>query len=580
MLAAAAAGLPRCALAQETIAPPSPYHSNPARATAPLGRGTQPGTDRNSLDLSQIKSARLESESGFFDRLEKQKKIDDTKTAVDEALRRLDAMRRELNPVGIHELDAARADLPFNIERALEQFAATADAADHKLNMARTLLRRYLERQTAETARPEATAVVTEVRRLLKGMERDTKTLSGVFTSTTGGLDAARAALEQSLRSIRPGDARLPKLAEQQADLNNMAAAIQDASTQLARANELVQQARTQYFPDCSTAGGPCQGTARALADQSGPALSLLDEAARKLDEMFESVDSFRQARLRATADAEEADALAHPELAQVRSLESRAAALLRQASEQLDAARRLLSGDCPGTVLLCAHCGKPFARTRKIMDPEAACVATQEMIDHAQEIMAEAQRVSAQIVEPLTRAREAAAQPGTESALAAAIDQALSELRSARGIEGATELITLALSRAKEFKEQSFEFYPNEPFPPAVEDMPPRVFPPMVATYAARVTWHYPAYFEDRKLERYGQHFGVFQPVVSYGKFLADLALVPYNMYLDPPYEIEYTLGLYRPGDCVPKLLYVPEPNLGAAAFEAAVIYGFLQLP
>jgi hypothetical protein len=106
------------------------------------------------------------------------------------------------------------------------------------------------------------------------------------------------------------------------------------------------------------------------------------------------------------------------------------------------------------------------------------------------------------------------------------------------------------------------------------------RDFPPMVANYVARQTWHYPLYFEDISLERYGHHHGCFQPLVSYGKFMADLVLLPYNACLEPPCTVLYDMGMYRPGDEVPHLIYLPRPDCKAALFELGVWTGLMFLP
>ena len=55
---------------------------------------------------------------------------------------------------------------------------------------------------------------------------------------------------------------------------------------------------------------------------------------------------------------------------------------------------------------------------------------------------------------------------------------------------------------------------------------------------------------------------------------------MLPYNVCLDPPYSIQYDLGLYRPGDEVPHLIYLPRWDCKAALFEAGVWTGLMFTP
>ncbi|MFO0950503.1 MAG: hypothetical protein U0835_05000 [Isosphaeraceae bacterium] len=107
---------------------------------------------------------------------------------------------------------------------------------------------------------------------------------------------------------------------------------------------------------------------------------------------------------------------------------------------------------------------------------------------------------------------------------------------------------------------------------------------------WAAAATCHLPLYFQDASLERYGysleQRFGplgkymsiplddpkqskqrnqIVQPFFSAGLFAAQIALLPYNLIMDPPWEAEYDLGYYRPGDRVPTdVYYLPLTGVG----------------
>ena len=106
------------------------------------------------------------------------------------------------------------------------------------------------------------------------------------------------------------------------------------------------------------------------------------------------------------------------------------------------------------------------------------------------------------------------------------------------------------------------------------------RAFPATVKAWDAPNFFHYPLYFEDPALERYGHsHRPLIQPVVSIGRFSAQLLALPYQMTLDPPCREVYSLGWYRPGECAPKLHYQVPLNATAAAVEAATVTGLVFL-
>ena len=56
-----------------------------------------------------------------------------------------------------------------------------------------------------------------------------------------------------------------------------------------------------------------------------------------------------------------------------------------------------------------------------------------------------------------------------------------------------------------------------------------------------------------------------LFQPLYSIGLFAAQIAALPYNLVVDPPWEAEYDLGYYRPGDRIPPdTYYLPWHGVG----------------
>ena len=84
----------------------------------------------------------------------------------------------------------------------------------------------------------------------------------------------------------------------------------------------------------------------------------------------------------------------------------------------------------------------------------------------------------------------------------------------------------------------------------------------------------HYPLYFEDPALERYGHSYHpLIQPFASAGRMTTQLLGLPYQMAIDPIHRKRYSLGWIRPGDCAPKLKYRIPLNKKAALVEAAAI-------
>jgi hypothetical protein len=127
-------------------------------------------------------------------------------------------------------------------------------------------------------------------------------------------------------------------------------------------------------------------------------------------------------------------------------------------------------------------------------------------------------------------------------------------------------------------------------PVPEDYVPLAPRDWSPQRKYWSAAGTCHMPLYFQDAALERYGhnveQFFGpaarfltwplddptqstqrnqILQPVFSIGLFAFQIAALPYNLIVDPPWEAEYDLGYYRPGDRVPTdIYYLPLHGVG----------------
>jgi hypothetical protein len=127
-------------------------------------------------------------------------------------------------------------------------------------------------------------------------------------------------------------------------------------------------------------------------------------------------------------------------------------------------------------------------------------------------------------------------------------------------------------------------------PVPEEFVPLPPRQWEANRKYWAAAATCHMPLYFQDATLERYGQGVEqalgpagrffsyplddprqsnqrnqLLQPMYSAGLFISQIALLPYNLIMDPPWEAEYDLGYYRPGDRIPAdTYYLPRTGIG----------------
>jgi hypothetical protein len=85
--------------------------------------------------------------------------------------------------------------------------------------------------------------------------------------------------------------------------------------------------------------------------------------------------------------------------------------------------------------------------------------------------------------------------------------------------------------------------------------------------------------YFEDLNAERYGWDLGPIGPLVSAGKFFADVVLLPYHMGTDPCRCHECNAGYCLPGDPVPYLCYPPEVSLTGVMAEAGAVVGLMAI-
>lgn len=97
---------------------------------------------------------------------------------------------------------------------------------------------------------------------------------------------------------------------------------------------------------------------------------------------------------------------------------------------------------------------------------------------------------------------------------------------------------------------------------------------------WSATCLCHKPLYFEEINAERYGYTVSrLLQPVISGGKFFFTIPALPYLMTVDRPCDCIYTLGQYRPGDCVPRRWNRVPLQACAAIVEVGTIAGLILL-
>jgi len=103
-----------------------------------------------------------------------------------------------------------------------------------------------------------------------------------------------------------------------------------------------------------------------------------------------------------------------------------------------------------------------------------------------------------------------------------------------------------------------------------------PRSWTSTTMTYAASNLMHYPLYFEEVNLERYGHTTGpLAQPIISSAHFFFNIAVLPYKMGVHSPNECQYALGYYRPGNCAPWIIPPVPLSVRGAWYQAAAMTG-----
>lgn len=87
----------------------------------------------------------------------------------------------------------------------------------------------------------------------------------------------------------------------------------------------------------------------------------------------------------------------------------------------------------------------------------------------------------------------------------------------------------------------------------------------------------HFPLYFEQFNLERYGYSHGIAQPFVSAAHFFGRLPAMPYLVAVHRPCQCMATSGPYGPGQYCPCPHVLPPWDFRAALFEAGLVTGLV---
>lgn len=99
---------------------------------------------------------------------------------------------------------------------------------------------------------------------------------------------------------------------------------------------------------------------------------------------------------------------------------------------------------------------------------------------------------------------------------------------------------------------------------------------------YCSYTPWticYRPLYFEDIRLERYGNHVGYLQSGLSGVRFFSQIAALPYKMTVHPPRSCQCSNGFSRRGDCPLSGYGHREFRWDASLVEAAAVAGVVYI-
>ncbi|QDU88490.1 hypothetical protein Pla175_18680 [Pirellulimonas nuda] len=108
-----------------------------------------------------------------------------------------------------------------------------------------------------------------------------------------------------------------------------------------------------------------------------------------------------------------------------------------------------------------------------------------------------------------------------------------------------------------------------------------PARFVPTGFDWVAPSLYHWPLYFEQPNVERYGHYVAVrdggncLQSAACAAHFFATIPVLPYKLGADPCHERQYVLGCYRPGSCNPHRLIRPELSARGLLYQGIFTTG-----
>ena len=552
------------------------WHSSSSPASARYYRTSQTsGTTLYTADISQIKTVSLESEAVFFGRLERQAKVELVRTRLNQSRDSMSKVRLLLNPVALGGFEET---LSPDMNRAVTEL----DKAERILGSSQVDLIDYHERPEGRRSvilrdQQPAWAFYCLILRRIKAAESGLEVMSGYTSNAQAKVDRSHSRVLEAMEAKSSDGEYRSKMSQalDQIALGQNALETIDSSTTVVI--DLLQTTRKDHFPDCRMYGESCESESRRLLEESAPALGLLESAIGYITEIQAAVDQLGQAEETAIRLTEEADDLRYPSHREARALHVTAEISLDNADLKLEQTINLLISNNAGKAVPCPECDRTTIRTRKVLDPTCVCAIAQRPLEEVERLIKDALEMSEQIGKVLSESL-----PSEDREVAVRRGAILTELRRRQptGPQGLLSRLSETIQLSREFRNQQFDLYPGESYLPDVAQAPSRSFSPTRASYVGRQTWYYAGYFDDLRLERYGNSLGLIQPIVSYGKFLTDVALLPYNIVVHPPFQAQSTLGYHRPGDYVPPTIYLPPPDIHAAIVEAAVWTFLLVLP
>jgi hypothetical protein len=111
-----------------------------------------------------------------------------------------------------------------------------------------------------------------------------------------------------------------------------------------------------------------------------------------------------------------------------------------------------------------------------------------------------------------------------------------------------------------------------DETFP---SDLPPDIF----CSHSSWTFCYRPLYYEDIKLERYGENVGKLQTGLSGVRFFGSILALPYKMTVRPPRSCQCSNGFSRCGDCPLPGYGRREFRIDASLIEAAAVAGVVYI-